>query len=160
MVGRKIFPQSVRLDEIKTARSCETRARRRDAAARFAVFFPFGSGVLAAPVVHVVAAVTGGESLFLLVCSGHWHAARQYVASPREPCRLARTHTRTHSSLHLRHVSGCLRDQPPPTPSPPHLVTLSCTPLNTRPRRREASTAASWKFASGQEVMTSRPCIC
>lgn len=112
--GGKIFPQSVRLDDIKSLWYRETRARARQDAFSFLdmpgqrVFF-LVSGILAASVLHVVVPVTGGESHFFpssSCFSGHWHAARQYVASQCElPCpagwQREKRHTHTHVQIKL-----------------------------------------------------------
>lgn len=73
MAGRKIFPQSVRLDEIKTVWYRETHARARGFQTCPGFFFVFlcsvfwFQGPLAAPLFHVVVPLTGGESLFFSV---------------------------------------------------------------------------------------------
>lgn len=88
-------------------------------------FFFLVSGALAAPVLRVVVPLTGGESLFLPPrFSGHWHAARQYVASLCEllcPAGWQRRATRANwllpasrsQALHLRHVCWLLSVRPP-----------------------------------------------
>lgn len=116
-------------------------------------------GPLAAPLFHVVVPLTGGESLFFSVfffpcVSGHWHAARQYVASQCElSCpagwqREEATHNtklaaacESQPNVHLRHVRRLLSGRPP-------LHLYGTYSQNRTGRMRQHMT--SWKFVSGK----------
>lgn len=137
------------------------------------VVFFLVSGILAASVLHVVVPVTGGESHFFpssSCFSGHWHAARQYVASQCElPCpagwQREKRHTHTHACtnktgrclqveakmLHLRHF---LLAPITPTTSPPVRQIWQQSNLkkpNPCSKQEDASVSASWKFVSCEE---------
>ncbi len=171
MAGRKIFPQSVRLDEIKTLWYRETHARVREEEAFrhvrvFFFFFFLVSGALAAPVFHVVVPLTGGESLFFLVflVTG----MQLFSMSPHNvnSCALqvgrGKRHTQTGCCLQVRakrctcvmFVGPCHSD---------HLSTCTVNPAKTKPqhththththrrsRQEDASTLASWKIVSSK----------
>ena len=140
MAGRKIFPQSVRLDEIKTVRYRETRARVRGKHSDMSVFFLFGFRGLGSSGISCRGSLDWRGIPFFLPLLFFWSLA---CSSPvcrltmwtLVPCRLAEgsdTHTHTHrhtnwllpashsQTLHLRHVCWL------------HLYSKSCKDLTSQ----------------------------
>lgn len=165
MAGRKVFPQSVRLDEIKTVWYRETHARARGFQTCPGFFFCFFVFCVLVSGAFGSSTVSCRGSLdwrgipfffcFFFPCvSGHWHAARQYVASQCElSCpagwqREEATHNtklaaacESRPNVHLRHVRRLLSGRPP-------LHLYGTYSQNRTGRMRQHMT--SWKFVSGK----------
>lgn len=154
MAGRKIFPQSVRLDEIKTVWYRETHARARGFQTCPGFFFVFlcsvfwFQGPLAAPLFHVVVPLTGGESLFFLfffslcfwslACSSAVCRLTMWTLVPR---RLAegRSDTQHKAGCCLRVAAKCAPASCSPAPVGP-TTSPPVRNVQSEPDREDAST--------------------